>query len=265
MQENGNTEVVGKAHKDFIDAISAVARLTQKRLAELIQHGGEKGALAETIVSGFLEKFIPKRYSIGSGFIITRSGKASAQTDIVIYDRLYNSPLFFSDRLALFPVECVYATIEVKTTLRSGDLKQSIENNKRMRSLKDDKEYVTYETDDKTKEKPVVKAITHKNTLAPRSFIFAFDTDYSSIQKLHSSIRRLVQEYETHLHGVFVLDRGWFVAQRATFGDSPKLIIAEDNGVEAFCLTLLRSIDSFPMGIAQMFNYLGPVKMTELK
>ena len=71
MTHRPDTMTHGSAHKAYVDAISKIAGDTRESLGALIRHGGEKGALAETIASDFLKKVLPKRYSIGSGFIVT--------------------------------------------------------------------------------------------------------------------------------------------------------------------------------------------------
>ena len=77
MTHRPDTMTHGSAHKAYVDAISKIAGDTRESLGALIRHGGEKGALAETIASDFLKKVLPKRYSIGSGFIVTHSGGES--------------------------------------------------------------------------------------------------------------------------------------------------------------------------------------------
>lgn len=89
---------------------------------------GEKGRANENIIRNFLIKFLPKKYDVGSGILIDRKGKSSNQCDVVIYDKEYH-PDFFGQRSSiLFPVDVVYATIEVKTTLDQKEIKLAIGN-----------------------------------------------------------------------------------------------------------------------------------------
>jgi hypothetical protein len=60
---------------------------------DLVSHGAEKGRIVEGVVGTALQTVLPKRFSIGSGFAITATGKTSTQLDLVIYDMQYNSPL----------------------------------------------------------------------------------------------------------------------------------------------------------------------------
>lgn len=86
-----------------------------------IPHPGEKGGLRERRVTEFLLKYLPRRYALGTGHIIDRHGKISNQTDIVIYDALNGLSLPCDKDYSLFPCECVYATIEVKTELNFSE------------------------------------------------------------------------------------------------------------------------------------------------
>ena len=54
-------------HNAYVDAASEIAKTTKKRVADLIDHGGEKGRVVEGLVYELIECFLPKRFSIGSG------------------------------------------------------------------------------------------------------------------------------------------------------------------------------------------------------
>ncbi len=79
--------------------------------------------------------FLPEKYTLGSGFVIDSRGGQSRQTDIILYDRLFNPELFRYEGVNFYPVEVVYAVIEVKTTLRSGEIKDAIEKIPSIKSL----------------------------------------------------------------------------------------------------------------------------------
>ncbi|WP_366523456.1 DUF6602 domain-containing protein [uncultured Microbulbifer sp.] len=52
-----------------------------------------------------------------TGVVIDRQGKQSNQCDVIIYDALNYPELFSQTSAKFFPVDFVYATIEVKTTV----------------------------------------------------------------------------------------------------------------------------------------------------
>ncbi|HYT42334.1 MAG TPA: DUF6602 domain-containing protein, partial [Methylomirabilota bacterium] len=83
----------------------------------LFRHQGLKGEGNEQVLRELLMKFIPKKYGVGTGVVIDRLGQQSKQCDIVIYDAFQYPSLLSLTSVHLFPVDIVYATIEVKTTL----------------------------------------------------------------------------------------------------------------------------------------------------
>jgi hypothetical protein len=102
----------------------------------LFQHQGVKGEGNETVLRDLLTRFIPRRYGVGTGVVIDRYGTQSRQIDIVIYDTLMYPSLLSLTSVHLFPVDIVYATIEVKTTLTSASARESIENLASVKRLK---------------------------------------------------------------------------------------------------------------------------------
>lgn len=83
----------------------------------LVKHHGEKGRIVESVVKSALRSILPGRFSIGTGFAITASGRTSSQLDLVVYDGFFNTPIILEGGIGLFPIECVYGFIEVKSVL----------------------------------------------------------------------------------------------------------------------------------------------------
>ncbi|HEY1921695.1 MAG TPA: DUF6602 domain-containing protein [Tepidisphaeraceae bacterium] len=89
----------------------------------------EHGVVGEAIVRELLQQFLPKRYGVTKGYIITHSLEYEGpieEWDIIIYDRLESPVLFVKEspestvggqRLAI-PVEHVRGVVEVKATFR---------------------------------------------------------------------------------------------------------------------------------------------------
>ncbi len=245
-------------HNAYVEAASEIAKTTKKRVADLIGHGGEKGRVVEGLVVELIERFLPKRFSIGSGLIVTSSGKVSSQTDIVIYDNFHNAPIKMHHGLSIFPIESVYATIEVKSTLDDEGFQKSLKNNAKLRSFKAEKYYVKYDPVkvEGQRGKYTVGAKTLPIELAPRTYIVAFEAEWNTYDGLKERFRYLAEKQKTHLHGVLILDPDWFYWQKAHV--ATQIRGEESNGTRAFLLNLIRNIDSFPMIPAQMHHYLGP-------
>ncbi len=86
-----------------------------------LEHQGEKGGVRERRVKDLLSAYLPKRYAIGTGHIIDSKQNMSYQSDIVIYDAIDGIALPIDNYYSLFPCECVYATVEVKSKLTFGN------------------------------------------------------------------------------------------------------------------------------------------------
>jgi hypothetical protein len=94
----------------------------------LIPHKGAKGSEAEDLMKVFLSKHLPKRFAVGSGFIIDKRDNVSKQTDVVIYDA-FNCPVYrASDDASIFPSDNVAAVVEVKAALDKGKFIEACEN-----------------------------------------------------------------------------------------------------------------------------------------
>lgn len=90
----------------------------------------ETGTVAEDAIRRFLKSSLPARYSVGIGEVISTKDQIAHQTqpkDVIIYDSAY-SPIFGWGETGfhLFPIESVYAVIEVKKTIDSTELLRGI-------------------------------------------------------------------------------------------------------------------------------------------
>lgn len=92
------------------------------------EHQGLKGSGNEEVIKKLLLQFIPKKYGVSSGIVIDKSGNQSKQCDIIIYDRHNYPELLSMSDSKMFPVDIVYAVIEVKTKLDSDKSKIALEN-----------------------------------------------------------------------------------------------------------------------------------------
>jgi hypothetical protein len=89
----------------------------------------EHGVVGEAILREWLQKFLPKKYGVAKGYIITHNREYDGpieEWDILIYDQLESPVLFVKEspestaagsRLAI-PIEHVRGVVEVKATFR---------------------------------------------------------------------------------------------------------------------------------------------------
>lgn len=108
-------------------------KLTTNRV--FIQHPGSKGEASETAWITWLSDYLPKRYSVGSAFIIDSNNNISEQIDIVIYDNQYSPFVFNQDGAKYIPAESVYAIFEVKQEMDKFNIEYAKKKAKSVRSL----------------------------------------------------------------------------------------------------------------------------------
>ncbi|SAM34983.1 DUF6602 domain-containing protein [Pseudomonas sp. 1 R 17] len=90
-----------------------------------LPHSGLKGSENENALAAVIREFLPSKYGVEvNALVIDRSGKVSKQADIVIYDS-ENQANFLRKA---FPVEIVYAVIEVKTSMSSTEAQSAMDN-----------------------------------------------------------------------------------------------------------------------------------------
>lgn len=196
----------------YYDTLQKIFQLQSEVLSGVLPHYGERGENDEQRVRDFLSKVLPKKFSVGTGFIVCSAPSLppSSQTDVVIYDEIHNSPLHRELAAYIYPAETVYGTIEVKATLRSSDLKKISEDIQKIRAMAEHRWYVQYMSVPKDPARPneLVVVPDEFNVRKPpsRSFVFAFSQEgWSSIESLTDSLKRVAQEAPAHLHGLVVL------------------------------------------------------------
>ncbi len=99
----------------------------------------DKGRYAEALFRGWLEQFLPARYGVTSGYIISQRDSTVPRSalkgklrhyDVIIYNKL-DSPVLWTEtspdhsmagRIRAIPVEYVYGVLEVKATLNAKNI-----------------------------------------------------------------------------------------------------------------------------------------------
>lgn len=151
-----------------------------------IQHNLEDGKYREYLVTKVLKKIIPAKYSITNGFIIDSENNISQEMDVIIYDKNYVPP-FFDETYTVVPIEAVIAVIQVKTTLTSNTLKDSISNLNSINRLKS-----------KTGGK-IISAngslITEKRYICPYKIVVSYQTDYADSHDFSDNLKDIDMLY----------------------------------------------------------------------
>ena len=168
----------------------------------LVQQRAEKGRIVEAVVKTALRAILPERFSIGTGFAITASGKTSSQLDLVIYDGHANAPIILEGGTGIFPIECIYGFVEVKSVLNGKAIDDATKAIGAVRGFAKEKRYVAYGEREDKKGKKVVDEHESAYNLAPRSFVFAFSSKYGSIGKVEQKLKKATAENHAHIHGL---------------------------------------------------------------
>ena len=255
--------------KLYYDTQTEIFRLQSRIMTGVLTHSGERGRNDEQRLKEFLNKILPRRFGIGTGFVVSAdiATSPSSQTDIVISDQFWNPALYGELAAGVYPVETVYATIEVKGVLQKApkgkrgntDLDDALANIAKIRTLAKHKKYVRYIGVDKCPDKPgnkVIQAQVFTMTISPRAYVFAYSKKgWRNLDAFRESIEEHLRRHPgAHLHGIVLLDKDWFAFQESY---DPQITVHafEGNALIRFVNTMLRGIQSIPMGIASIDDY----------
>jgi hypothetical protein len=102
--------------------------ISEFRKASEVRHSVGKGSLREDAFKNFLKEYLPQRYAIGSGEVISPENKVSGQLDAIIYDPQQCPAFIKSTSHAIYPIESVYGAISIKSHLDSSELEDAYKN-----------------------------------------------------------------------------------------------------------------------------------------
>jgi len=93
-----------------------------------IRHAGSKGTVRENILRNFLaEGRLPGKYGLGAGEVVGRVRSTSNQCDLIVYDKLEGVALHYDESTQVYPIDCVYGIVEVKSALSKAELIDSLD------------------------------------------------------------------------------------------------------------------------------------------
>ncbi|WP_375784648.1 DUF6602 domain-containing protein [Bradyrhizobium sp. Pha-3] len=244
-------------HLSYMSALQDIADQSQRELARLLPHYGERGRIAEEIIKSVLARTLPKRFSIGTGVVISAHGEVSRQTDIVVYDNFYNSPLLSEFGSCLFPAEIVFATIEVKSVLTKRELQTSMDAIMQTRKVGSKRKYIIPTTVIEPGKPPSLRMLRHTDTTPPRNYIVAFTQKGlgPTYQHFCEKLRARLDEDNSHVHGVCVLKENWFAGRRA-YRTPAELFGADTNGLLTLYSHILKAQQNYAVHAMDLDAYL---------
>jgi hypothetical protein len=121
---------------DLSKLLENVARRmdAEVREAKFIGPSVEIGTRREEILLEFLRRYLPRRYYVGTGIIISPLG-GSDQQDLVIFDEVDHQRLPQTTVGSIFPAEGVVGTIQVKSSLTKDELESAVHNIRSAKAL----------------------------------------------------------------------------------------------------------------------------------
>ena len=180
------------------DAAKEMRRRSKAIRRDFAMHSGAAGDRREDLVTQFLENHLPRRFGVRSGFAISSDGWVSNQADVLVVDQDNNAPLHPDSSHELWPVEAVYALIEVKTKLPPLELKDATAKCRRFKQLR--RRFVI-DSSQKIKESLFV--------------IWSFDG--AKPATITGNLTRVLSAVPAHERPDFVVDLNGFVAMAGNY------------------------------------------------
>lgn len=98
-----------------------------KYMSSEIEHRASKGRVREIeLVEQFLRKYLPAFIGISNGEIVATNGEVSNECDIIFYESRTCPFLLDKSGYRIFPVECIYGILEVKSYLDNTQLENEL-------------------------------------------------------------------------------------------------------------------------------------------
>jgi hypothetical protein len=101
----------------------------------MLDQPGIKGRMREIVIEELVKPFLSPRIKAVTGTIVDAHGNLSSQIDVILYDEQVTPPILFSEGIGVIPCHSVVATIEVKSKMTRGELKDAVENARSVKFL----------------------------------------------------------------------------------------------------------------------------------
>ncbi len=226
--------------KEIFEGIAQKILIDFDRIQPQIDHAGERGRQRELVLRCLLEKYLPKKYSLGTGQVIDIRGNISRQCDIVIFDA-FNCPLLLiEDGYQLFPAEAVFGVIEVKSIFNTNTIKECVQNIQSVKSL--------------IRKEPIAGCA------------FAYRSEYSAEPKIETAAKALLKANQNippkeHIDLVCILSDGILRSYKGPptwgeEGDSIAAFIELETAILAkFLFTLMYILEERSSSMPDLLGY----------
>ncbi|MGO9604612.1 MAG: DUF6602 domain-containing protein [Candidatus Binataceae bacterium] len=101
-----------------------------------VKHSVSKGTIRENNLRNFLaDGRLPTKYGLGAGEVVGRVRDTSRQCDLIVYDKPNGVVLLYDQNVQVFPIDCVYGIIEVKSALSKKEFFDALEKIKVLKAM----------------------------------------------------------------------------------------------------------------------------------
>jgi hypothetical protein len=226
--------------KEYFRGVAKKMRAHQE-IASAVGPGSEQGSSNERQVVKFLEDYLPKRYAVGRGKVLSSNEEDSAQIDVIIYDAQRGSPFYTEEGLLIAAVESVYAVVEIKTTLDKPELVDA--NQKALSVL----------------TKPILQTVNQTanvirtgHTQPPLASCFAFSSS-TPIEALVTNLNELTASGPNCLSIVCVLDKGILLPYRSGW----RHFGSEEDALLLYLGMMIDNLHGMPDRQSRLKDYFG--------
>lgn len=235
--------------------LDAFARSTAHSLGD-VHHLGGNTPSGDAALRQVVRDLLPKRFGVGPGFVASvEQGKLvlSAPQDLVVYDAWHNAPLLTTPDWALFPIEMVYATVDVRQGLKltgSAKDRESVaalaENVKTLREMSRAKSYIHPSNAHDEHGNPVPSLLTWTDDTPPRHFLFLHRFRSTQAEKFKEAVIQARKDNRDFFYnGIFAANRNWFAGCRA-YREPAQVLLDTDEAWVTFLNHLALSIEGIP-------------------
>lgn len=189
-------------------AINKKMILDFQEISSEIEHRGSKGKVREIeIVYEYLSKYVPGNIGIANGEIISTNDQVSNEIDIILFEKNSTPYLLKKEGYQIFPIECVYSVIEVKSFLDKSQIEDSFKKILKVKNMPK----LSFEP----QKGPI---ITHTNLYDSEwqffptvGFVIAYDSIDLKTLNQHLEDLNNIHPIEKRIDSVWVLNKGMIV------------------------------------------------------
>lgn len=185
--------------------------LSDFNISANINHTTSKGNYREKTLLNFLKNgYLPEKYGVGSGEIVSSINQTSKQSDLIIFDKFNGIPFLYSEETQIYPIESVYGIIEVKSKLTKPELIIALENIKSVKELCPE-------------ENISISPISMFQVIQPRpipfGIVFAYSLGENSIESLTKNVKEWQSQNSPKLwpNLIVILNEGLIYHEREMF------------------------------------------------